>query len=127
MKKGLILLISLALMFSLAGCSGSADTSNKKSGSNSTQYKDGTYTAAGKGKAGDVKVEVKIAEGKLTEINVLDNKETPAMMDSVKQNLIPEIIKKQTTKGVDAVSGATLASNAVLEAVGKAQNEALNK
>jgi uncharacterized protein with FMN-binding domain len=124
MKKGLILFMSVVLTFTVAGCSSGANTSSTKSNSSDIGYKDGTYSAVGQGKSGDVKVEVKIANGKLTEINVLDNKETPAMMDSVKENLIPEIIKKQTTTGVDAVSGATLASKAVLEAVGKVQKEA---
>lgn len=126
MKKGLILIISVVLTFAVAGCSSGANTSSKKNNLNGIEYKDGTYTAVGQGKSGNVKVKVKVAQGKLTEINVLDNKETPAMMDSVKENLIPEIIKKQATEGVDTVSGATLASKAVLEAVGKVEKEAAN-
>lgn len=112
MKKVLILFTAVVLIFTVVGCSSGA------------KYKDGTYSAVGKGKAGDVKVEVKVANGKLSEINVLDNKETPAMIDSVKDGLIPEIIKKQTTEGVDTVSGATLSSKAVLEAVGKVLKDA---
>lgn len=108
MKKFLIALISAALIFSLAGCS-----------SASGQYKNGTYTAEGKGRAGDVKVEVIIEKGSITAINVLDNSETEAMMESVKAGLLPKIIERQSAEGVDAVSGATLTSNGVLEAVKK--------
>jgi uncharacterized protein with FMN-binding domain len=124
MKKVLILFMSALLSFTVVGCSSGASTANNKSNSSKMNYKDGTYTAVGQGKSGAVKVEVKVASGKINEIDVLDNKETPAMMGTVKENLIPEIIKKQGVEGVDALSGATLASNAVLDAVGKVEKEA---
>lgn len=125
MKKILIIFMSAVLIFTLAGCSKGASTAaNNKSNSSDTKYKDGTFTAEGQGKSGAVKIEVKITSGKIKEINVLENKETPAMMDTVKENLIPEIIKKQGAEGVDALSGATLASKAVLDAVGKVEKEA---
>ncbi|MPW26802.1 FMN-binding protein [Alkalibaculum sp. M08DMB] len=69
-------------------------------------------------------VEVKIIGEKINEINVLDNQETPTMITTVEETLIPQIIKGQTIEAVDTVSGATNSSNAVLDAVGQSLAEA---
>ena len=107
MKRLVTFLLAATLILSLTGCSG-GDTG---------KYVDGTYTSAAEGRAGKVNVDVTIEKGKISAINVLDNHETEAMLESVKGALIPKIIELQTTEGVDTVSGATLTSKAVLEAV----------
>ena len=111
MKKALIsLLSSILLIATLVGCS-------------SGKYKDGSYPAMARGNSGDIKLSIEIKSGKIADIKILEQKETPEIMEGAKNVLIPSIIKKQGTEGVDAVSGATKSSNAILEAV----NEALGK
>ncbi len=108
MKKLTAILGAIALSATvLVGCGGG-------------KYKDGTYTGEGQGASGAIKVEVKVAKGKISEINLTEQHETKTLVDGVKENLVPEIIKKQSTEGVEAISGATNSSKGVLEAVNKA-------
>ena len=97
MKKRLVSLIATAILTAgvLVGCGGG-------------KYTDGTYTGEAQGTSGTIKVEVNVEKGKISTV------------DGVKDNMIPEIIEKQGTEGVEAVSGATNSSKGVLEAVNKA-------
>lgn len=79
-------------------------------------YKDGTYTGKAQGKEGEVEVSVKVNAGKITDLEVVKHEDTEAMMQGVIDNIIPEIIEKQTVEGIDAVSGASMSSKGVLEA-----------
>ncbi|MEW9093777.1 MAG: FMN-binding protein [Clostridiaceae bacterium] len=91
-------------------------------GGSKAAFKDGDYKATTKGHNGDLTVNVQVADGKIKEIKVTDHKETEGIFDGVEENLIPEIIKKQSTE-VDTISGATVSSKAVIEAVNKALEE----
>ena len=82
-------------------------------------YQDGTYTGTAEGRNGDVTVSVTVSGGVISAIDVTDQAETPSFWESA-QEIIPEIIKANTTEGVDAVSGATLSSSAIKNAVGNA-------
>ncbi|MCD8355774.1 MAG: FMN-binding protein [Clostridia bacterium] len=86
-------------------------------------YTDGTYTGTGDGYGGDVTVKVTILDAKISAIDVISAEdETPSFFARAR-TLIATILNKQTTKGVDIVSGATYSSNGILDAV----NEALDK
>ncbi|MBU5482894.1 FMN-binding protein [Clostridium sp. MSJ-11] len=93
-------------------------------GGSKAAFKDGDYKATTKGHNGDLTVNVQVTDGKIEDIKVNDHEETEGIFDGVQDNLIPEIIKKQSTEGVDTISGATVSSNAVIEAVNKALEEA---
>ncbi len=86
-------------------------------------YKPGTYTGEGDGMGGKVKVSVKVDENKILEVNVLENDETQGIGDAAINKIPSKIIEGQTLS-VDAVSGATLTSNAILTAVEAALKEA---
>lgn len=88
------------------------------------KYKDGTFTGKAPGKEGEVEVAVKINAGKITDVEVVKHEDTDAMMQGVIDNILPEIIEKQTVEGVDAVTGATMSSNGVLAASKKALDQA---
>jgi uncharacterized protein with FMN-binding domain len=106
-----LIILTMLLSIALIGCAGSG------------KYKDGAYTGTGKGLKGDIEVSVNVKRGKITAIDITKKDETGPLIDSVRDNLIPDIIKKQTTEGVDTVSGATGSSKGVLAAV----NDALAK
>lgn len=95
----------------LVGCGGS------------DKFKDGTYKGKSDGLKGPIEVEVKVADGKLSDIVILDNKETETIFESIKEYLVPDMIKKNTSE-VETVSGATTSSKAVIKAVGNALEEA---
>lgn len=112
MKKITAILGTIALIATiLVGCGGG-------------KYTDGTYTGEGQGASGVIKVEVKVEKGKISEVNLVEHNETKTLVDGVKDNIVPEIIKNQSTEGVEAVSGATNSSNGVIEAVNKALESA---
>ncbi|UWG96290.1 FMN-binding protein [Dehalobacter sp. DCM] len=104
-KKIVIFSMCFVLIFAIAGC-----------GSKTNTYKPGSYTASGQGKNGPVKVQVTFSEKEITAIEILEHSETPSLgADALP--LIVEDIKANQSLAVDAVTGATYSSNAVLAAV----------
>ena len=79
------------------------------------RMKDGSYQGIGMGFKGNVRVEVKVTDGKIASINVIDNIDDAPFFDKAK-SLIPNIISSQTAN-VDSVSGATYSSNGIKSAV----------
>lgn len=80
-------------------------------------YADGVYRASGMGKVGEVPVTVTIEDGAIADIRVGQNSEVAAMAEKAQDYVIPQILELQTTEGVDAASGATLTSDAIIDAV----------
>jgi uncharacterized protein with FMN-binding domain len=79
---------------------------------------DGTYTDSSLGYQGQVEVEVKIAAGHIESVRVTKHQEKQfyaALTDTPNK-----IIQKQSVKGVDATSRATLTSEAIINATAKA-------
>lgn len=83
----------------------------------------GTYTASIAGQNGPVKVEVKTSNDRILSIKVLDQKETEGIGSKAVEGLPATILKAQSTK-VDNVTGATITSRAIKEAVQTCLNEA---
>lgn len=109
MSKLLSLLLCFAMVFSLLALPAQAAKADASS-------VDGTYTGTGTGRNGDITLSVTIADGKITQIENVSNKETPKYWaEAVK--LFDSILAANGTDGVDAVSGATLSSDGILAAV----------
>lgn len=109
-RIGYLLLTGL-LALSIIGCSGTGKVEKTESG-----VTDGTYTAVAPGNNADVKVEVVIKDGKIESVKVVEHKETPGISDLALSDIPAKIVETQSL-GVDAISGATMSSNAVLAAV----------
>ena len=80
-------------------------------------YVDGTYTASGKGIGGMVPVTVTVKDGEIALVEVGPNSETPGIGSKAIELLPARIVEAGGTEGVDAVSGATVTSRAILAAV----------
>lgn len=103
MKKMLQGLFVGILCFSLVACS---------SGSS----KDGKFEGEAKGANGLIKVEVTVKKDKIENIKVIESSETDGVSDlALKQ--IPDAIIKDQGLDVDAVTGASSTSKAVVDAV----------
>lgn len=79
---------------------------------------DGSYTADSIGYAGQIYVAVKVMSGRIESVVVTKHREKQfysALTDTPKQ-----IVAKQGFKGVDAVTGATMTSEAIINATAKA-------
>lgn len=87
-------------------------------------YKDGTFTATGKGFYGDMdfKVTVTIAGGKITDIQVSHN-ETKEFGGDAMPKLIQSAKDKQSAE-INVITGATASSNSFKEILGEALGKA---
>lgn len=85
--------------------------------------KDGTYTASAQGNNGPVKVQVVVENGAVASVTVTEHKETAGICDLAIDKIPAAIVAGQTLK-VDAVSGATNTSKAILAAATAALAEA---
>ncbi|NMB02255.1 MAG: RnfABCDGE type electron transport complex subunit D [Firmicutes bacterium] len=79
---------------------------------------DGVHRTSAQGFGGELVLDVTVSGGKITAIEVVKTAETPFIADNAFKQLLPAIIEAQGP--VDTISGATVTSTAVLEAVEKA-------
>lgn len=77
---------------------------------------DGDYQAVVDGQYGEMKVQVTIAGGKISDVQVLSNNETEEIAAGALKTIPEEIVKANGVE-VDAISGATLTSNRIRAAV----------
>ncbi len=82
----------------------------------STKLKDGEYTATVKGQEGDLTVKTTIAEGKISEVILVEQHETEAIAKNALES-IPKNIVSSNSVDIDTVTGATLTSNRIMDAV----------
>ncbi len=111
-KNGLLLLCVLVIAFGFTACS--------------KKYDDGTYVGTAKGHHSDVSVSVTVTGGKIASVVVTKHGETPGTSDPAIANIPAAIVKAGSTK-VDAVSGATLTSEAIKKAVDNALGTPVRK
>ena len=87
-------------------------------------YKDGTYMGESDGYEDKIIVDVTVKADRIVNVKVVSQAESHA---KTSMTVIPErIIKAQKAK-VDAVTGATISSKAIMKAVGKALEKASAK
>lgn len=120
----IILTISLTT-FLFTGCS--QDTSTKSiqeyNISEPGTWNDGSYSETAIGKKGKLDITVTIKDGKITDIVTGDNNETPEKGGVAIETIPREIINTQSLD-VDAVSGATITSDGIKDAVARCLEKA---
>ena len=87
--------------------------------------KDGTYTASAMGYSGKVNITLTIKDGKITEVTNT-NSDTRSFFNKAWRSIQPKILEKQSTEGIDTVSGATFSSMGILDASKIALEQAKN-
>ena len=92
----------------LSGCSESVKSSGV--------YQPGTYTASAEGYGGDVTVEVKFDSDSILSVTILDQNETERVSDRALEEIPERIVEAQTSE-VDAITSATVTSDAIKTAV----------
>lgn len=105
LKKLLVLFLTLCL---LAGCT------NKKT----ANLKKGICKASSNGMNGEINVEVEVDSNSILKVEVKSQKETEGIADAAIVKIPKDIVKHQTLN-LDAVSGATVTSKAIIEATKK--------
>ena len=79
----------------------------------------GVYEGSANGMGGAVKVAVTVEDGKISGVEVLEHKETAGISDPAIEQIPQAIVDAQSTD-VEAVTGATVTSEAIKEAVAAA-------
>jgi fumarate reductase flavoprotein subunit len=95
----------LCVLALFPGCETSAGT-----------YDAGTYTATAEGYSGDLTVEVEFDKDSILSVKVTDQNETAGFGDRAIEELTKKITEAQTYE-VDAVTSATVTSDAIKAAV----------
>ncbi|MCR3922145.1 MAG: FAD-binding protein [Firmicutes bacterium] len=114
-QKALITLICLLLVFALVGCGDGNNNGNAVA--EELQDLEEVYEVLGFSYSDKFSVKVTIAENEIKEIEVVDiGKESPYILASAVDKLIPRIIEHQSLD-VDSISGATLSSAGIKAAV----------
>ena len=85
---------------------------------------DGEYKASAKGIGGDVPVTVTVKDGKIAKVEVGENSETQGIGSKAIEQLPDAIVKANGTEGVDVVSGASVTSKAIFDAVNDCMDQA---
>ncbi len=114
----LFLALTLVLALPVLVCAQTDETS--------LTYLDGTYEGSGTGyKNGTVTVKVTITDGKITAIETVDASSQTEKYWKSAEELYASIIEAQSTD-VDGISGATMSSNGIKEAVADALSKAVD-
>lgn len=85
--------------------------------------KDGVYSASGIGMQGPLTLTATVSNGNIVSVDYEGN-ETEVLFDAVEREIIGKVIATQTLEGIDTVTGATFASNAVLSALADIMEQA---
>ncbi|HSV56123.1 MAG TPA: FAD-dependent oxidoreductase, partial [Magnetospirillaceae bacterium] len=112
--------IMVAMAALLAGCAHAREADPVAGG---LTFKAGTYTATVPGMMGDIKVEVIFSVDRILSVRVLEHRETPVLSDAAVKGLPARIVESQSL-AVDSVSGVTITSDAILEAVAECVRKA---
>lgn len=83
----------------------------------------GIYNGKAQGMNGEIEVKVKVSESEIESIEIISEDETDGITDSVFEEIPAEIIANQSFS-VDIISGATFASEGLIEAVKNAVKKA---
>lgn len=124
MKKTISILAVLGCLLILGGC-GTSDTEQAKTYTiaEAGTWIDGTYTETANGKKGNFEVTVVIEGGNITGIFVGNSEETPDKGGVAIAQLPEEMVAAQSYD-VDAVTGATITSNGIKDAVARCLEKA---
>jgi flavocytochrome c len=130
-KKVLTVTLAAALAAGLAGCSGSGNsqtTAAEATAAATAEAAEGTgvsgvFSGSSVGMQGTVTVEMTVEDGKITNVELTECHETAGLSDVATTRIPQQMIEYQTTT-VDAVTGATLCSNAIMRAASEAAQNA---
>nr|WP_072536463.1 flavocytochrome c [Anaerococcus mediterraneensis] len=112
-NKALALLLSMTMFLSACGSQSNKDASDKGTDQTASAQTTGEGVAAGMN--GDLKAVVTFDGDKITKID-LEHEETEGLGDKAADKLVDEIVANNSIN-VDTVSGATVTSTALIEAV----------
>lgn len=126
-KKIGSVVLSGAMVMSLAACTSNSTQNTESSAQSELKLTAGTYTATTKGMKGDLTVEVTVSESSIDDVKVTSHSETYGIgygVDNAPIDVIPSQIVENQSLAIDMITGATITSNAILNATKDALGQA---
>lgn len=117
-KRTICLFLCFAMAILTVACQ-----SNPKEEGQEAMFKPDTYVGTADGHNGEIKVEVTVDENSIKSIEVIEHNESPGISDPAIER-IPKAIVEDQSLAVDAISGATVTSDAIIAAVTDALKQA---
>lgn len=78
---------------------------------------DGVFTGKGDGRNGTIEVSITVIGGKVCDAKIISETDTPEIAGPAKQQILDAFIRDGNTSTIDTVSGATITSNGLLDAL----------
>lgn len=78
------------------------------------------FIGKGHGRNGTVEVSITVSGGKIIDAEIIKDIESPNIAEIAKKRIIEKFLRDGSTSMIDAVSGATITSNAILDALDEA-------
>lgn len=120
-KRYMALFLVLSMVLSIVGCS--KEASPTSSDGVSGKFTPGVYTGEAKGISDILIVEVEVDEENILSVKITKHNETPGISDVAIERIPKEIVEYQSLS-IDTISGATVSSDAILEAAKQALEKA---
>jgi len=88
-------------------------------------FKDGEYEGEGNGMGGKIKVRVTIKDGRIENVEILEQAETETLGAAALPDYVQQTIEKQDLEQIDVVTGVTVTLDGYREAVNAALAQAV--
>jgi len=120
MKKFISMFLCVCMIVSIVGC---AQQTEAPAPVEKVELINGNFEGTSGGMQGPITVDITVKDSKITDIAFKENKETPNVTVVAFERIPAQIIENQSLS-VDAVTGATLASHGIINAVADAAKTA---
>lgn len=120
-----VALVALLAVFA-TGCGGGSGSGSGESSGGEGKYKPGEYTGEGTGMGGKIQVKLTVDENAITAVDITDPGETagyPGKQGIEDGTFVDQIMEAQSAE-IDGVSGGTITSTGVKNAVEDALEQA---
>ncbi|GJM72765.1 hypothetical protein HMSSN036_49810 [Paenibacillus macerans] len=118
-RTGFLAALVFILIMGVIGCSGSNKEAAPDAADTQGLYTPGTYTGEAQGLHSVIKVEVTVDANTIQAVKVLEQKDTEGVSDAVFETIPQKVVEGQSLK-VDIVSGASVSSNGLIDAIAAA-------
>ncbi|MEK3731646.1 flavocytochrome c [Paenibacillus sp. FSL M8-0334] len=118
-RRSFLVALVFILIMSMIGCSGSDKEEIAETADPQGIYTPGTYTGEAQGLHSTIKVEVTVDASKILSVKVLEQQDTEGVSDAVFDTIPQKVVEGQSLK-VEVVSGASVSSEGLIEAIADA-------
>lgn len=124
-KRYISFLLCICMIASFVGCAQQTEAPNNADQSNEEQVEliNGSFEGSASGMQGPITVSITVKDSKITDIEFIENKETQIVAVVAFERIPKQIVENQSL-AIDTVTGATLSSYGIINAVADAAKKA---